>query len=152
MTLWDTAGNERFRTLTNNFYRNTDGILLVYSVEDTYTFDNIHGWISDASQHVAIDSCEWALVGNKCDMYFTDSDRTRIKTLREQLNIKVFYFVSAKTGEKVMEAFKKLIVAIHEKHVRQSPPPQSEKTTVIDSTVKLEPPTSKQKNRGSCCS
>lgn len=151
MTLWDTAGSERFRTLTNNFYRNTDGILLVFCVEDSYTFDNLHGWISDASQHIPIDSCEWAVIGNKCDLQ-NEVEKTRIDTLLEKLKIKLFYRVSAKTGENVMEAFNKLVVTIHQKRVKRSP--QQRKDTIIDSAVQIESTSTtgnKQKTSGSCC-
>ena len=149
MTLWDTAGNERFRTLTNNFYRNADGVLLVFCVEDSYTFDNLQGWISDALQYLSLDKCEWALIGNKYDL---DNivEKDRIEALMERLDIKLFYHVSAKTGERVMKAFNKLIVTIHEKRVKRLPeqPRRSDSTVKIESTTGLT--TSKRKT-GSCC-
>lgn len=68
MQLWDTAGGERFRTLTNTFYRQAHGALLVYSVEDSYTFENLKDWIEDAESHISMETFEWALIGNKSDL------------------------------------------------------------------------------------
>lgn len=139
--------------MTNNFYRNADGVLLVFCVEDSYTFDNLQGWITDASQHIAIDKCEWALIGSKCDLQ-NEVETKRIDALLKQLNIKLFFNVSAKTGENVMEAFTKLVTAIHEKRFKRSSGPPTSKNAVIDSTVKIETTTTattnKQKTSGCC--
>ena len=160
MTLWDTAGGERFRTLTNNFYRNADGVLLVFSVEDAYTFDNLQGWIIDASQYVKLDTCEWALLGNKCDLR-SEIEKSRIEKFCEQLPNKSFYATSARSGENVMRAFKSLISSIHSKrHVKSwSLKSQEQKNAKIDSAISTEANITtrlstddKQKRRDSCCS
>ena len=43
--IWDTVGEEKYRTVVNNYYRNSDGILLSYSVEDRKSFDHISYWM-----------------------------------------------------------------------------------------------------------
>jgi len=43
--IWDTAGQEKFRNIVNNYYKNTDGILVSYSIEDRQSFDQISYWI-----------------------------------------------------------------------------------------------------------
>lgn len=45
-TLWDTAGQDRFRTITTNYYRGSDGVIFTYSVSDRNSFHNIENWIS----------------------------------------------------------------------------------------------------------
>ena len=149
--MWDTAGGERFRTLTNNFYRNTDGVLLVYSGEDLYTFDNLQGWISDASQHIA--TCEWALIGNKNDLH-NEIEKSRIEKFCEAYPTKSFYSTSAKTGENVLKAFKSLIIAIHRKHVKHSSPRLSPKNNTVVDTVNVGATSVGQQKRvdSNCCS
>ena len=139
--------------MTNNFYRNADGVLLVYSVEDSYTFDNLQGWINDASQHVNLDTCEWALIGNKCDLY-SEIETSRVEKFCEQSPTKLFFPTSAKTGENVIRALKNLIFAIHKKHMKHSSPQSSAKNnTVIDSTVNIATTGGKlKKNDSNCCS
>lgn len=105
----DTGGGERFRTLTSNFYRNADAALLMYSVEDRYTFENLQEWIENAQDSVPdIDSFVWAVVGNKCDLPL-EIEPESIKARCDQLGTTLNFFVSAKTGENVSMAFEKTL-------------------------------------------
>jgi len=120
-------------------------------VEDSYTFDNLQNWIDDASNHITeLDAFEWALIGNKCDLQ-NEVERSRVDSYCKKLEAKLFYLVSAKTGDRVMEAFKSLIITIHKKRMKQpTTPTQQQKNSVrIDSTT-IESG-DKQKTRGSCC-
>lgn len=45
-TLWDTAGQDRFRNITSNYYRGSDGVIFTYSVSDKNSFHNLENWIS----------------------------------------------------------------------------------------------------------
>lgn len=44
--IWDTAGTERFRTITPVYYRNVDGVLLVFDITDEESFETINYWVS----------------------------------------------------------------------------------------------------------
>ncbi|CAI8043698.1 Ras-related protein Rab-13, partial [Geodia barretti] len=63
----DTAGIERFRTITSSYYRGATGIILVYDVTCQHPFDNLQRWLREIEENV---SCEVkiALIGNKCEM------------------------------------------------------------------------------------
>ncbi len=67
LQIWDTAGQESFRSIARSYYRDAAGALLVYDVTRRETFDHLERWLNDArqfaSQHIAI-----TLVGNKCDL------------------------------------------------------------------------------------
>ena len=45
LQIWDTSGEERFRKITKNFYRNADGLFLVFDLTRDSTFSNIKNWI-----------------------------------------------------------------------------------------------------------
>lgn len=45
MQIWDTAGQERFRTMTETYYKGAAGVVLVYSITDRKTFNNIENWL-----------------------------------------------------------------------------------------------------------
>lgn len=67
--IWDTAGQEIFHSLTKNFYRKADGIIIVYDVTNKDSFDKIHDWVK--SVHDNIDSyreIHMLIVGNKIDL------------------------------------------------------------------------------------
>jgi small GTP-binding protein len=65
--LWDTAGQERFRCIVSNYYRKSNGILLVYDISDQYSFDNIIGWLNDIASETNY-SVPILLIGNKLDL------------------------------------------------------------------------------------
>lgn len=66
LQIWDTSGQERFRSLTQNFFRNANGVVFVYDITDKKTFDNIKDWML-ASQNSESDF-KSLIVGNKCDL------------------------------------------------------------------------------------
>jgi len=49
--LWDTAGQETYRSIINSYYRNTCGTILTYSVTNLRSFNNLDRWINDINQH-----------------------------------------------------------------------------------------------------
>jgi small GTP-binding protein len=64
--LWDTAGTERFRTITPIYYRNVDGVLLVFDLTDRASFRSIQYWIDELNEK-GEDTAQLMLVGNKND-------------------------------------------------------------------------------------
>ena len=65
--IWDTAGQERFRAVTSCYFRGAHGVILVYDVTQTRTFDNIRFHLSQAIKFTADDQ-PMIMVGNKCDL------------------------------------------------------------------------------------
>ena len=124
MSLWDTGtyGCETFGSLSNlRFFHKANGALLVYCVEDSYTFENLQKWIDDASKHVPTESFVWAMIGNKCDLP-NEVKKIKVEQLCEQLQTKLFYLVSAKTGQNVSEAFQDVVTTIHNTQTHQQDP------------------------------
>lgn len=44
---WDTAGQDRFRTITNSYYRNANGIMIIYDLTDRESFENVQSWYAE---------------------------------------------------------------------------------------------------------
>uniref|UniRef100_A0A8C5YAR6 small monomeric GTPase n=1 Tax=Microcebus murinus TaxID=30608 RepID=A0A8C5YAR6_MICMU len=63
----DTAGQERFHTITTSYYRGAMGIMLVYDITNGKSFENISKWLRNIDDH-ANEDVERMLLGNKCDM------------------------------------------------------------------------------------
>ena len=109
LQVWDTAGPERFRTITQACYRGAGGFLLVYDVTDRQSFESIRSWwIKDVTQH-APETALKILIANKCDM----GEKRVVSTeegqkLADELDIQ-FYETSAKSGGSVENAFFKLV-------------------------------------------
>ncbi|EMP24050.1 Ras-related protein Rab-8A, partial [Chelonia mydas] len=63
----DTAGQERFRTITTAYYRGAMGIMLVYDITNEKSFENIRNWVRNIEEHASPD-VEKMILGNKCDV------------------------------------------------------------------------------------
>lgn len=67
----DTAGQERFRTITTAYYRGAMGIMLVYDITNEKSFENIKNWIRNIEENASAD-VEKMLLGNKCELEEND--------------------------------------------------------------------------------
>lgn len=106
---------KRFQNPPCSFYRNVDGALFVFSVEDYYSFQNLRDWIEElANLSDNFDSIEQAFVGNKCDL----PSEVEEEAFSKELQVNQLYFVSAKTGENVMKAFSALLSAVHHRKTK----------------------------------
>ena len=108
LQIWDTAGQDRFRTITKNYYKGANGIILIYDVTNSDTYENVENWISqikeEASPNVVI-----YLVGNKIDM----EDKRKVTTEEGQKianeNNLPFLETSAKSDININETFDNLV-------------------------------------------
>jgi Ras-related protein Rab-1A len=66
LQLWDAGGQERFRSIAESYYRNTNGIVIVYDITNFNTFLNIGHWIESVKRRNP-DSTKIIIVGNKSD-------------------------------------------------------------------------------------
>lgn len=80
--LRDTAGQERFRTITTAYYRGAMGIMLVYDITQEKSFENIKNWIRNIEENAAAD-VEKMLLGNKCEL----NDKRQVIINQEQFNL-----------------------------------------------------------------
>ena len=140
--IWDTAGTERFRSISAQHYRGADACILVFDITNKESFAHIDMWRNEVVQSIGIehtDEFPFVLLGNKADLIDASQvDQATVKGWTEQRNIP-FFVVSAKTGENVDEAFSKSI----EKHLTRK------KTTIpLVIPTPLEPTYEK---KSSCC-
>jgi small GTP-binding protein len=67
LQIWDTAGQESFRSITRSYYRGAAGALLVYDITRRETFLHLSAWLDDAREH-ANPNMTVMLIGNKSDL------------------------------------------------------------------------------------
>ena len=67
LQIWDTAGQDKFKSITKNYFRGTNGIILMYDITSKNSFKNIKNWLGQIKDILGDDVCV-VLVGNKCDL------------------------------------------------------------------------------------
>ena len=68
LTVWDTAGQEKYRAITSNYYRDANGVILIYDVANKSTFKNLNMWLNDINNKNLRESISIILVANKIDL------------------------------------------------------------------------------------
>jgi len=114
LQIWDTAGQESFRSITRSYYRGAAGALLVYDITRRDTFNHLTRWLEEALQN-GNKNMTIMLIGNKSDL----EHRRQVTTEEGEQFAKehglIFFETSAKTANNVEEAFIQTAQKIYEK-------------------------------------
>merc|ERR1712108_49227 len=119
LQIWDTAGQEAFRSITRSYYRGAAGALLVYDITRRDTFNHLTTWLEDARQH-SNSNMVIMLIGNKSDLEARrDVKREEGEAFAREHGL-VFMETSAKTAANVEEAFINTAREIYDRSRRAS--------------------------------
>lgn len=105
--IYDTAGQERFRTITRNFYKGAQGIILTYDITDEKTFHKINHWSNEIRQH-AQKNVSLILVGNKADKQGRQVTFEQGQNLANELKVD-YIETSALEGKNINLMFEMLV-------------------------------------------
>jgi small GTP-binding protein len=109
--LWDVSGQDRFKIVTSNYFRNVDAVIIVYDVASPFGRKNINKWIDNASKECNFD-IPFYLVANKCDStaesheLIEESEENKVE---EYMGISSTFKTSAKTGDGIKEMFTSIV-------------------------------------------
>nr|XP_009912115.1 PREDICTED: ras-related protein Rab-44-like [Haliaeetus albicilla] len=108
LRLWDSAGQERYHSMTKQFFRKADGVVLMYDITSEYSFSDVRYWLS-CIQEGAEDGVAILLLGNKTDC----TEDRKVPTEEGERLAKehqlMFYECSAASGHNVLESMVSLI-------------------------------------------
>ena len=101
LQIWDTCGQEVYRSLISNFYRNSSLAVLLYAIDNRESFINAENWLKELKGQASPD-VKIMIVGNKCDL----EDERKVsfdegKEFKEKNHLDFFMETSAKTGVNV---------------------------------------------------
>ena len=144
--LWDTGGQERYKSITASYYKGASGAIIVYDVTSSTTFNNIEKWLQEIKERTSRD-IKIIMIGNKTDL---ENKRVISKEISKNkaadLNIPVIE-TSALNASTVKEAFHLIINEIYNSSISKiddSNLNNKNEYNVLDSYVDLN------KKKGCC--
>ena len=118
LQIWDTCGQELYRSLITNFYRNSSLAIIVYAINSKISFENIDMWLKELRTHASPDAKVF-LIGNKADL---EQNREVTKEQGEQFckdnKINGFMEASAKTGLNAQNIFIEAAETLYEDYLK----------------------------------
>jgi small GTP-binding protein len=114
LQIWDTAGQEKFRSIAKSYFRHAVGAVLCFSLSDRQSFDDLAIWLSDVQQYCD-PNASVIVIGNKLDLV-----SARVVTAVEAQRFALIHHLtyieaSALEGENVNEAFYRVTRSVYEK-------------------------------------
>lgn len=104
LQVWDTMGQEKYRSLTRNYLINANGILVVFDLSDEKSFDDLNFWLEEINTVVDDKNVIKILVGNKSDITDKKIDNQKVLNYANQHNMR-YLNVSAKDGVNIEYLF-----------------------------------------------
>jgi len=101
--VWDTGGQERYATMTQSYYRQSDCIIVVFDVSNEDSFETTSQWWKEIDRYSKREVVR-ILVGNKLDLNRA-IETEKIKEQAKNLNASYFYETSAKNGTNCKQLF-----------------------------------------------
>ena len=104
--IWDTSGQERYRTMSKLYYLDAEAIILVYDISNEESVINLKYWIQEIKNNVNINNIILAIAANKCDIKEIDGkvDIKKGKKFADDNNL-IFYETSALKGIGIEKMF-----------------------------------------------
>ncbi|XP_067025283.1 ras-related protein Rab-1B-like isoform X2 [Acropora muricata] len=119
LQFWDTAGEERFKTLASCYYRDAHGFIVVYDVTNQDSYEHLSHWFCEIYRH-APENVKIILVGNKIDLARERLvDSTTAQDFARSMGIP-FLETSAQTGLNVQQLFSTIRAEIVENSIESA--------------------------------
>ena len=152
LQIWDTCGQEGYRSLVQNFFRGTALAILVYAINDIKSFNDVGAWVKQLKAYSNPD-IKIILVGNKNDLVnerkITEEEGQKCA---KELEFFSFYETSAKTGFNSKELFIQAVKLLYVNHKKYSSGEAASQAAKLMGNKKLGKEIfKKEKNKKGCC-
>ena len=104
LQIWDTAGQESFKSITRGYYRSACVAIIVYDITDLDSFKHIENWLEECRTN-GNKEMTLVLIGNKCDLEKQRKISTEEGRAFAERNKLIFFETSAKLGKGVKKIF-----------------------------------------------
>ena len=118
LQIWDTCGQEVYRSLISSFYRNSSLAIMVYAIDNDDSFKHLESWLNEIKTHSNPD-IKIFLIGNKIDL----EEKRKIQTIegenfKNENKIEMFMESSAKTGFNAQNIFIEAAKVLYNEHLK----------------------------------
>ena len=146
LQIWDTCGQEMYRSLVQGFYRNTSLAIIVYDISSKKSYEGLDIWLKDLRQHTE-ENIPVFIIGNKMDLERqVSAEDAKIFAVS---NRSIFFTeCSAKTGEKVKNIFCEFDLHLYRRYKKYN----DQNKALVDNRLKLDDTNNKipSKKKGCC--
>ena len=114
ITIWDTAGQEKYKAITRNYYKDAHGIILIYDVTNKSSFKNLPVWLNDINNNNNLgEDISVILVGNKIDLPYREISYEEGDDFAKK-NSLLYIETSCKEGNGIEDVFQMITKDIFE--------------------------------------
>ena len=154
--IWDTAGQEKYRSLTTMFYKDANAAVMVYDVTRADSFEEIKNYWSNQIKDNSPENIILAIAANKSDLIEQETvDEGEARNFAKELNA-IFISTSAKSSEGINSLFEEIAkkysgatnITIKEEEDAEEPQAQEQKN---NGAIKIENPGNKKPKKKGCC-
>lgn len=153
LQIWDTAGQEQFRSITKSYYRGAVGALLVYDITRRETFLSLESWLNDTRQNDH--NMVIMLIGNKSDLSFRRKvSREEGQAFADKHNL-LFMETSAKEDRHIEDAFlttaKRVLQLVEDGEIDVESGTSGIKKGNLSNSININEPEKVEKPKKQCC-
>eukprot|EP00112_Aurelia_sp_Birch-Aquarium-sp1_P013228 Seg2800.3 transcript_id=Seg2800.3/GoldUCD/mRNA.D3Y31 product="Ras-related protein Rab-36" protein_id=Seg2800.3/GoldUCD/D3Y31 len=133
LQIWDTSGEERFKSITAAYYRGSNAIMVTFDLTESLSLTHARSWLDEALNNTRTTVPEIFLVGNKkdsCKSRQLEEIRKEAKAVCEEMNAE-YWEVSAKSGENVKDLFTRISAICFDQAVLRELEDQKVKTEKV---------------------
>jgi small GTP-binding protein len=151
--IWDTAGTEKYRSITNAYYKGAKGAFVVYDISRKTSFNNIDKWLFDLKNN-GDENINIILIGNKIDLEHQREVTTEEGEKKAVLNKASFIETSAKNGDNIEKAFNLMIENVYENFKKENENKENIDSEELnkEKTLNLNSNNENQIKEKKCCS
>ena len=151
LDIWDTAGQEKYKSLTKFFYKDAAVAILVYDITQKDTFESMKKFWYQQLQEFGSKKIILGIAGNKCDMY--EREEVSENDAKEFAESKGAFFeiTSAKNNTGINELFMNAANRFVDPNYKGNPDEEKEQSEQGEGTIKLEENDNKKEKKKGCC-
>ena len=151
LDIWDTAGQEKYKSLTRFFYKDASAAILVYDITKKDSFENMKGYWYEQLQEFGSKKIILGVAGNKCDMYEKEEvNENEAKEFAEKIGA-FFEITSAKNNTGITDLFMNAANRFVDPNYKGNSGEGKDQGEQGDGNIKLDDKQNKKEKKRGCC-